>query len=400
VTFGTALDVVLLGFLALCALAGLRRGLLVTVVAAVGFVGGAALALWLLPDRIAELVTGGSPLLRPMLLVLGVVILATVVQTLAVRLVAGAARRLGTSALGALDALLGAVLTLAVAAATTWLLAGTLRVVAPGELARGIGQSRVVAGIGAAMPAGSDQLLGGLKARLDEYGFPRVFTSIDPEPIRPVPGVDAGVVATPQIRTAVSSVLRIDADAPSCSRSQEGTGWVYRPGLVVTNAHVVAGSQGVRVSVAGRSLPARVVVFDPRRDLAVLSVDGLAAAPLRLGAPLGHGDSAVIAGYPLAGPLKIEAARVREVLMARGNDIYGADRVQREVYSLLATVQPGNSGGPLLAPDGTVAGVVFARSLDDPQTGYAVTLAEARPVLDQAGRSAAAVGTGGCTAAA
>lgn len=398
-TFGTALDVLLLVFLALCALAGLRRGLLRTVVAAVGFVAGAALGLWLLPDRIAGLVSG-PPLLRPLLLVGGVMLLASVAQTLAVRLASGAANRIGRSPLGAIDAALGAAVTLAVAAATTWFVAGTLRVAVPGDLARGIGTSRVVGAIGAAMPANSEAVLGSLKATLDEYGFPRVFSSIDSEPIRPVPSVDDAATGTAQIRAATRSVLRIDADAPSCSRAQEGTGWVYQRGLVVTNAHVVAGAQGVRVRSGNSSLPARVVVFDPRKDLAVLAVDALSAAPLPLGGPLAHGDSAIVAGYPLGGPLRVDAARVREVLQARGDDIYGRDRVQREVYSLLATVQPGNSGGPLLTPDGTVSGVLFARSLDDARTGYALTLEEARPVLQQASRTAGAVGTGPCTAAA
>lgn len=399
-TFGTTLDVLLVVFLALCALAGLRRGLLLTVVAASGFVVGAVVALWFLPDRIAALVSGDPPLLRPTLLVLGVVVAATIAQTLALRLVAGLANRLGRSPLGALDAILGAALTLVVAAATTWFVAGTLRVIVPGDLARAIGQSKVVAAIGSALPASSDAVLSRVKGALDEYGFPRVFSSTNAEPIRPVSPADEAAAATPQIRTATASVLRIDADAPSCSRTQEGTGWVYRPGLVVTNAHVVAGAQGVRVRAGNSSLTARVVVFDPRRDLAVLSVTGLGAAPLPLGDRLHHGDSAVVAGYPQGGPLRIDAARVREVLHAYGDDIYGRQGVQREVYSLLATVRPGNSGGPLLAADGSVSGVVFARSLDDPQTGYALTLDETRAVLDQADRTASPVSTGPCTSAA
>lgn len=397
---GVVIDVLLVVFLAFSVLAGFRRGLLVTVVAVVGFVVGAGLGLRFLPDRVAALTAGGPPLLAALVLVAAVVFLAVLVQALLVRLTSGTAHRLGRSPLGALDALLGAGLTLVVTAVTIWFAAGTLRVVVPGELARGIGQSRVVTAIGDRMPESSDQLLGQVKAALDQYGFPRVFSSIDAENIRPVTGADPAVTASAPIRRATASVLRIDADAPSCSRSQEGTGWVYQPGLVVTNAHVVAGSQGVRVRAGGASLTGRVVVFDPRRDLAVLSVDGLAAAPLSLGGDLAHGDSAVVAGYPLGGPLKVDPARVREVLQARGDDIYGTGQVQREVYSLLATVQPGNSGGPLLAPDGTVAGVVFARSLDDAQTGYALTLSETRAVLDQASRTAAPVATGSCTAAA
>lgn len=399
-TLGTAIDIALLVFLVLCALAGLRRGLLRTVVATVGFVLGAALALRFLPDRVADLVTGGPAIVRAMLLVAAVVLVAALVQGLALRLTAGLARRLGRSPLGALDAILGAALSLALAAVTTWFVAGTLRVAVPGELARSIGQSRVVTAIGSALPGTSDALLGSLRATLNDYGFPRVFSSLDSEPIRSVPGADPAAASSPQIRQASASVLRIDADAPQCSRTQEGSGWVYAPGLVVTNAHVVAGAQGVHVRSGGANRTARVVVFDPARDLAVLAVDDLSAVPLALGPGLRHGDSAVVAGYPLGGPLTVDAARVREVLQARGDDIYGRQGVQREVYSLLATVQPGNSGGPLLAADGTVSGVVFARSLDDAQTGYALTVDEARPVLDQADRASDAVDTGPCTAAA
>ena len=152
------------------------------------------------------------------------------------------------------------------------------------------------------------------------------------------------------------------------------------PGRVVTNAHVVAGMAApqVRVHGTGRSYDARVVVFDPRRDLAVLAVPGLTAPPLALGRQLSRGDGAVVAGYPLDGPYRLDAARVRTVLDARGADIYGDPGTVREVYSLFARVQPGNSGGPLLSKTGAVVGIVFAKSLDDESTGYALTLTRRR----------------------
>jgi S1-C subfamily serine protease len=140
-----------------------------------------------------------------------------------------------------------------------------------------------------------------------------------------------------------------------------------------------------------------VVLFDAQRDLAVLAVPGLTAAPLHLGGTLERGDQGVVAGFPLDGPLTLEPARVRSTLDAVGADIYGAPGVQREVYSLYAKVEPGNSGGPLLDPAGQVVGVVFAKSLDDDTTGYALTLAEARPVLTAAASANDAVPTGACT---
>ena len=114
------------------------------------------------------------------------------------------------------------------------------------------------------------------------------------------------------------------------------------------------------------------------------------------GPALNRSDGAVVAGCPLDEPYRLDPARVRDLLRATGADIYGNPGVVREIYSLFAKVEPGNSGGPLLSPDGQVVGIVFAKSLDDSQTGYALTLAEARPVLEVAGRSFAPVNTGGC----
>jgi S1-C subfamily serine protease len=105
-----------------------------------------------------------------------------------------------------------------------------------------------------------------------------------------------------------------------------------------------------------------------------------------------------VAGFPLDGPYRLDAARVREVVQARGSDIYGSPGASREVYSLFARVRPGNSGGPLLSGSGDVVGVIFAKSLDDNSTGYALTLDEARPVLDAAASATTPVGTGPCVA--
>ena len=105
-----------------------------------------------------------------------------------------------------------------------------------------------------------------------------------------------------------------------------------------------------------------------------------------------------MAGFPLDGPYRLDAARVREVVDARGSDIYGQPGTSREVYSLYAQVRPGNSGGPLLSTDGRVVGVVFAKSLDDASTGYALTMDEAQPVLDAASTASTPVDTGACVA--
>jgi S1-C subfamily serine protease len=188
--------------------------------------------------------------------------------------------------------------------------------------------------------------------------------------------------------------------ASACNRSQEGSGWVLADGVVVTNAHVVAGvsQPKVRVGGQGRSYDGQVVVFDPVRDLAVIDVDGLHAPALTRAGDLARGDLAVVAGFPLDGPYRLDSARVRDVITARGEDIYGSKPSVREVYSLYARVQPGNSGGPLLDPRGRVVGVVFAKSLDDDSTGYALTMDEASPVLEAGLSADRRVSTGACAA--
>jgi S1-C subfamily serine protease len=267
-------------------------------------------------------------------------------------------------------------------------------------LARAIGTSRIISTIDRLVPAQTGRLFAGFQSVLDQEGFPRVFDGVRAEPIAPIAPPDNQLAAGAGVARAGLSIVKITGVAPACNREQEGSGWVVAPERVVTNAHVVAGtgSETVRIQGVGRSYDAHVVVFDPKRDLAVLSVPGLPAPPSTLGTDLLRADGAVVAGFPLDGPYRLDSARVRDILAATGADIYGSPGVVRQVYSLYARVQPGNSGGPLLSPSGAVVGVVFARSLDDVQTGYALTLDEARPVLDVASRSFSPVSTGGCVA--
>jgi S1-C subfamily serine protease len=337
---------------------------------------------------------------RTLLLVLGVFLLAAVGQGIAVnagyRMRSGLRVRPGQVA----DSVLGAVATVLAVSVLLWFLAGAVRSGAQTPLARAIGTSRIISTIDRLVPAQTGRLFAGFQSVLDQEGFPRVFDGVRAEPIAPIAPPDNQLAAGAGVARAGLSIVKITGVAPACNREQEGSGWVVAPERVVTNAHVVAGtgSETVRIQGVGRSYDAHVVVFDPKRDLAVLSVPGLPAPPSTLGTDLLRADGAVVAGFPLDGPYRLDSARVRDILAATGADIYGSPGVVRQVYSLYARVQPGNSGGPLLSPSGAVVGVVFARSLDDVQTGYALTLDEARPVLDVASRSFSPVSTGGCVA--
>ncbi|HEU5000016.1 MAG TPA: MarP family serine protease [Lapillicoccus sp.] len=397
---GTVLDVLLVLMLVLYAVTGYRQGFLVSTLSLVGFLGGGALGMWLLPSILSnvEWVTNNE-VVRVLVLVFLVFLCATVGQAIAVpignRLRAQVRGRSGRT----LDAVLGGIATVVAVSLLVWFVAGAVRGAAPTPLAKAIGESRVLAGIDRVVPPATGQLFAGFRSLLDQNGIPKVFEGLSPEPIQPVAPPESGVAATAGVQQAASSIVRVTGVAVACRRGQEGSGWVVAPGKVVTNAHVVAGMREAAVQVAGvgREYPAQIVVFDPERDLAVLSVDGLTAPPLRLGGNLATGSEAVVAGFPLDGPYRLDAARVRRTLTATGSDIYGTPGVTREIYSLFARVEPGNSGGPLLSADGEVVGVVFAKSLDDPSTGYALTLAEARPVLAAAQEASQPVSTGGCS---
>jgi S1-C subfamily serine protease len=395
------LDIVLALVLVSYGVIGFRYGLVVSVMSLVGFLSGGALGMWLLPDLLAHWASvENSVLWRTVVLVLGVFVLASLGQAFAVDIGSGVRRGLRDQPARFIDSALGAVATVLAASVLVWFLAGAVRGGAQAPLSEAIGASRIVQTIDRFVPPQTARLFAGFRSVLDQEGFPRVFEGLRAEPIAPVAPPDNQLALGAGLARAAISIVKITGLAASCNRELEGSGWVVGSDRVVTNAHVVAGttSEQVRIQGTGRSYDAHVVVFDPERDLAVLSVPGLPAPAATQGPVLTRSDGAVVAGFPLDGPYRLDPARVRDVLTATGADIYGNPGAVRQVYSLYARVQPGNSGGPLLSPSGNVVGIVFARSLDDQNTGYALTLEEARPVLDAANGASSTVSTGGCAA--
>ena len=393
------LDVVLAIVLVSYALVGYRHGFVVSVMSLVGFLAGGALGMWLVPVMLRHWDTvDNNVVFRTAVLILGVFFFAALGQGIAVGV--GSRLRSGLRDRPArwVDSALGAVATVLAVSVLIWFLAGAVRGGAQTPLAKAIGTSRIVSTIDRFVPPQTARLFAGFQSVLDREGFPRVFEGVRAEPIAPIAPPDRHLAVGPGVARAAESIVKITGVASSCNREQEGSGWVVAPERVVTNAQVVAGTstEHVRIQGDGRPYEARVVVFDPKRDLAVLSVPGLPAPASRQGADLQRSEGAIVAGFPLNGPYRLDPARVRDVLTATGADIYGGPGAVREVYSLYAKIQPGNSGGPLLSPTGAVVGVVFARSLDDDMTGYALTLDEARPVLAVATSSSSAVSTGDC----
>ncbi|WP_432541905.1 MarP family serine protease [Kineococcus sp. SYSU DK002] len=390
------LDVVLLVLLLAQVVAGYREGFLVGVGSLLGLVGGAAVGVVALP----RVVAGWDPgVQRTLVVVLGTVALAVVGRVLLGFVAARVRAHVRWAPARLVDAVLGAVAGGVATLLVLWVVAGAARQAPLPTVVQAVTGSRVVAAVDRVVPPATGDVLARFWSAAQAGGFPRVFTGLDPEPIAPV---EAPAAQAPEaLRQAPAAVVKVTGVADSCRRGLEGSGFVVdRAGgvaRVVTNAHVVAGVTDPLVQPGGQGprYPATVVAFDAGRDLAVLAVPDLDVAPLARAGELAAGDAAVVAGYPLDGPYRAEPARVRQVLQAQGRDIRDTADVVREVYSVYAQVQPGNSGGPLLTEDGRVAGVVFAKSLDDERTGYALTPDELDAVLAAAGTTE--VPTGACT---
>jgi S1-C subfamily serine protease len=385
------LGLVILGY----AISGFRQGLAIGAMSLGGFVVGAILAMKVVPPLADGLEAG----LQRSFVILGAVLLFAWLGQLAGALVGGRLReQLTVRTLQFADHVLGAVAGVVAVALVLWFVGGALRASPSPALARAVAGSRVLQVIGSVVPAPVSQVADGFRKAVAASEFPRVFAGVAPEQIVPVTQPDAKAIPGTVLTKAQKSIVKVTGDAQACNRSVEGSGAVVSAHHVVTNAHVVAGMRNPFVQVGGKGprYAARVVLFDPKRDLAVLSVPTLTAPALVLGQNLGRGADAAVAGFPRNGAYTTGPARVRSVLRATGNDIYGAAGATRQVYQLYAKVEPGNSGGPLLAADGSIAGVVFAKSLDDANTGYALTFDEIKGDLTSGINATKPVGTGAC----
>ena len=199
----------------------------------------------------------------------------------------------------------------------------------------------------------------------------------------------------PDVVDAAPSVVKIRA-VNTCGSGVEGTGFVYADGRVMTNAHVVAGVDEAEVNFGDTVESARVVVYDPELDIAVLDVDtsGVATLPFAFTGKAGTGVA--ILGYPEDGPYDVQPGRIRAEQRLRSPDIYGRGTVIRDVYSLRGKVRPGNSGGPILSSGGDVLGMIFAASITNADTGYALTAEQMRERAAQGVTSGSPVDTGAC----
>ena len=367
---GDVLDLVLVAAAVLFAVSGYRQGFVVGLLAFLGFLGGGVVGAKLAP----VLATGPLHSLPVGVVALGtVILLASLGQILATLVGGGLRRRLVWRPLRRVDNIAGAMISVVSLLLVAWLVGQALASAPFPQVASQVRRSAVIDAVDQTIPVGGQRFFRSFRQLVGEHGFPEVFGGLAPTQVIDVDPPDPALANSQAVLVARPDVLKITGVASSCARRIEGTGFVFAPGRVMTNAHVVAGVSDPQVQVGENLLKAQVVLYDPDRDIAVLYLPGLARTPLRFAGPEVSGAGAVVVGYPNDGAFRADPARVRGTQKARGPDIYQQRTVVREIYALRARVQPGNSGGPLLDSAGRVLGVVFAAAADDAQTGATAT---------------------------
>ena len=389
------LDWLLLGMLVFAAVSGWRQGLVAGVLSFAGFIAGAIAG-----ALIAPYVIGGVDGILSFILAMGIVIIGAGVGNWLTSLVGTWIRnRVTWSPARLVDSVGGSIFGLLSVALILWMVGSAALGVPLGPVSNQVRGSTVLGQIDAAIPESARDVIDELRSALDSSGLPEAFAGFTLPPIIPVDEPDLRVAVSPEVRASFASLVKVQGIAEACSSVVDGSGFVFAPNRVMTNAHVVAGMQDpfVQIRGQGQSYKARVVYMDTSVDVAVLYVPGLDAPSLDF-APreAKRGDDAVVAGFPGGGRLTATAARVRGIITARGTDIYNSGNVVREVYSVRGEVVPGNSGGPLLSTSGEVYGVVFAAAVGDPTTGYALTADQVSTAAKAGAKATEPVFTGSC----
>jgi S1-C subfamily serine protease len=377
----TLIDVVIVLVAAFFGFVGFTRGLLIGVLSLVGFAGGAYLGTRFGPQLLKE---GNASPFAPLFGLLGALV-GGVILSAGAESVAGAMRSgIRSPAFALFDGLLGSVLAVALALGLAWLVS-VIVLQTPGirEARRPIQRSVILQELNEVLP--SDRVLKAL-ARFDP--FPSIRG-----PQANVEQPRSRYARDPDVRNAGQSVVRVLSNA--CGLGVAGSGWVAGPGIVVTNAHVIAGSSNTSIEPNGSDsrLDATAIAFDPRNDVAVLRVPALDRPALQFSRDVKPTEPAAVLGFPLNGPFKILPARIARTTFVLANDAYGRRLVRRRVTGFRADVQPGNSGGPIVDVAGRVSGTVFSKVVLGPDGGYAVPNGIVRDTLRGAGGP---VDTGPC----
>ena len=393
---GDLLDLILIVLVIAFGVAGYRQGFIIGILSFVGFIGGGAIGVTFAP-RIARSITV-NPAWQAVAAVVTVFLAAMVGQLMASLIGVAMRSRVTWRPATVVDAVGGAAVSAIAVLLIAWFIGSAVAYAPFPVISRQVNSSAVLRIVDKLMPPAANLLFSNFRSLLASGPYAPVFGALGAEGALAVAPPSRAVLASAGLARARGSIVKVEGIAPSCSHRIEGSGFVYAPGHVLTNAHVVAGVTENQEVFTTDNTPflAHVVLYDPQRDIAVLYVPGLSAAPLHFAGQASTGADAIVAGYPLDGPFDAVPARIGGFERATSPDIYQSAQVTRDIYSIRANVRPGNSGGPLLTRAGAVDGVVFAAAISVPDTGYALTSAEVASDAAAGAHATAGVSTQGC----
>ncbi|GFM20029.1 MULTISPECIES: MarP family serine protease [Mycobacteriaceae] len=368
------LDIAILAVALIAAISGWRSGAPGSLLALVGVALGAVAGVLLAPHVVDHISGPRTKLFATLFLILVLVVIGEIAGVVLGRAVRGAIRN---PVLRVADSVVGVAVQLVLVLTAAWLLGSALSSSPQPNLAAAVRDSKVIAEVDAVAPSwlrsGSERLA----ALWDTAGLHDVLKPFGPTAVAAVDAPDAALAESAVVGATSPSVVKVRGLASSCQKVLEGSGFVVAPNRVMSNAHVVAGSESVSIEVGGQSYEAGVVSYDPDADISILDVPNLPSAPLQFAdgeAP--SGTDGIVMGYPGGGDFTATPARVREIIELNGPDIYRTTTVTREVYTIRGTVKQGNSGGPMINRSGKVLGVVFGAAVDDADTGFVLTADE------------------------
>ena len=386
-------DLVVLGIAFVAGISGWRSGALGSMLSFLGVVLGAVAGVLLAPHIVANIDGPRTKLFVTLFLILALVVVGEIAGVVLGRAVRSAIRN---RSLRAVDSLVGVAIQIVAVLVAAWMLTYPLQTSDQPNLAAAVRGSKVLKEVDDAAPGWLRSVPTRLSALLDTSGLPDVLQPFGRTPIVAVDAPDAALAADPVVAATRPSVVKIRGIAPGCQKVLEGTGFVAAPNRVMSNAHVVAGSESVTVEADGQTYDAYVVSYDPQADISILDVPNLPSAPLQFAeTPATTGTDAVVMGYPGGGNFVATPARVREIIELSGPDIYRTATVEREVYTIRGSVRQGNSGGPMIDREGRVLGVVFGAAVDDADTGFVLTANEVSQQIAKLNNSER-VATGAC----
>ena len=377
---GDLLDLILIVLAAAFAVAGYRQGFIIGVLSFVGFLGGVAIGAVFAP-KISQAVAS-SLSWQAFIAILVVFAAAVIGMVIASSLGVALRSRVRGRSATVVDSLGGAVVNVVAVMLVAWLIGSFVAYSPFPAISSEVNNSLVLKTVDKLVPRGALTLpsFRPLHSLLASGPYTQVFSALGAESALTLGAPDPAVLNSAGLQRAKYSIVKVQGVAPSCSKQINGSGFVISPQHILTNAHVVAGvTEGPYVSTLRHphhQLLARVVLYDPNRDLAVLYVPGLGAPALQFNFQASYGQSAIVAGYPYTDPFTVDPARIATAESAVGPNIYQTAQVKRQIYPIRAEVRPGNSGGPLLSPGGKVYGVVFAAAVSIKETGYALTASE------------------------